>query len=289
MKFSTILALAAPVALVNAATMGHGSHHARHNEHHGLIKRTPGDVKLHQNRKRFSGTATYYAVGLGACGKHNRPSDYIVALNSAQYGGGYPGPNCFKHITITSGGKSANAIIMDECPTCGYGDLDLSQGLFEHFAPTSKGVFEMQWTFGGGGGGGGGGDDDHDDKPKPPPKKDDDKDKDHNKDDAKKDDNKKDDNKKNDDKKDDDKKDDDKKKDDAKKDDNKKDDDKKDDDKKPTSTSAEPSPTVKAEASKSVTPASVQSGKAGGNIDNMNQAFMRVGAMAVRGHQLSSQ
>ncbi len=23
---------------------------------------------------------------------------------------------------------------MDECPGCGYGDLDFSQGLFEHFA-----------------------------------------------------------------------------------------------------------------------------------------------------------
>lgn len=29
---------------------------------------------------------------------------YIVALNSAQYGSGYPGPQCFKTLTITANG-----------------------------------------------------------------------------------------------------------------------------------------------------------------------------------------
>src|SRR5947209_5246715 len=40
--------------------------------------------------------------------------DEIVALNVNQYGGGYPGPECFKSITITVGGKTAQATIMDE-------------------------------------------------------------------------------------------------------------------------------------------------------------------------------
>jgi hypothetical protein len=61
-------------------------------------------------------------------------SDYIVALNSAQYGGGYPGPNCGRSITISYGGKTAVATIMDQCPSCGFGDLDLSRSLFNHFS-----------------------------------------------------------------------------------------------------------------------------------------------------------
>ena len=52
--------------------------------------------------------------GLGACGKVNKPSDFIVALNQAQFGSGYPGPHCFETITITYGGKTAQATIMDE-------------------------------------------------------------------------------------------------------------------------------------------------------------------------------
>lgn len=125
-------------------------------------------------KRSYSGRATYYAVGLGSCGQNNVASDYIVALNSAQYGSGYPGPQCGKQIWISYGGQTTTATIMDECPGCGYGDLDLSQGLFEHFAvsfeevpthqdcgiwktdgsvrlatdqSTSVGVFQMTWDF----------------------------------------------------------------------------------------------------------------------------------------------
>ncbi|KAG9105404.1 hypothetical protein FRC07_009311 [Ceratobasidium sp. 392] len=81
------------------------------------------------------------------CGIYNNPSDKIVALNSAQFGGGYPGPNCFKGITICKGSNCHYAQITDECPTCDYGSLDLSQSLFEQFASTDDGIFQMTWTF----------------------------------------------------------------------------------------------------------------------------------------------
>lgn len=55
-------------------------------------------------KRGFGGRATFYATGLGACGDWNNDSDFIVALNSAQYGGGYPGPECGKQIQIS--GKS---------------------------------------------------------------------------------------------------------------------------------------------------------------------------------------
>jgi hypothetical protein len=91
----------------------------------------------HQNEKRYSGVRmTYYdtSVGLGACGNLNQNSAWTVALNSAQFGGGYPSPECGKTITISYGGKTAQAVIQDACPSCPYGGLDLSPSLFQHFA-----------------------------------------------------------------------------------------------------------------------------------------------------------
>ena len=55
----------------------------------------------------------------------------MVALNWQQYGNGYPGPQCFKTITIQANGQTVSGVeILDECPSCpGYGDLDMSPGV----------------------------------------------------------------------------------------------------------------------------------------------------------------
>ncbi|KAJ3504013.1 hypothetical protein NLJ89_g8161 [Agrocybe chaxingu] len=113
--------------------------------HRSVAKRAHGDVQLF---KRFDGTRwTFYDVGLGACGQTNVASDYIVALNAEQFGSGYPGPNCFKSITLSYNGKTATATIMDSCPGCPYGGLDLSRGLFQHFASEDVGVIYGSWSF----------------------------------------------------------------------------------------------------------------------------------------------
>ncbi|KAG6376186.1 RlpA-like double-psi beta-barrel-protein domain-containing protein-containing protein [Boletus reticuloceps] len=126
--------------------------------HQEVAHRARGDVDIHK-RQSFTGARfTYYAVGLGACGQYNQPNDYIVALNVPQYGNGYPGPQCFKSITIQYGGKTAVATIMDECEACPYGGLDFSQGLFSYFSDLSAGVLSGTWWFNDGSGGGGGGD-----------------------------------------------------------------------------------------------------------------------------------
>ncbi|WRT65825.1 uncharacterized protein IL334_002775 [Kwoniella shivajii] len=96
----------------------------------------------------FTGVGTYYFTGLGACGQYSSDSDFMVALNSAQYGSGYPGPQCFKGITVQANGKTVSGItILDECPTCAYGSLDLSPGLFTQFAGTDAGTVQITWWF----------------------------------------------------------------------------------------------------------------------------------------------
>ena len=77
-------------------------------------------------------------------------SEFTVAVNSGQLnaaGGGYPNPLCGQTITISYGGKTTQATIQDECPTCPWGGLDLSMGLFSFFADQGTGVSEYKSDF----------------------------------------------------------------------------------------------------------------------------------------------
>ncbi|KAK2460568.1 hypothetical protein APHAL10511_007038 [Amanita phalloides] len=162
-----LLSLALAALSLGFAVDAHmaGHHHPR--RHHELARRASSDIQLHLNARW-----TFYDVGLGACGKWSHPGDYMVALNAVQFGFGFPGPKCFKSITMRYGGQSVNAIVMDRCIGCPFGGLDLSPGLFEAFASKSEGVIYGTWFFndgwgGGGGDGGGGGGGDDDDAPRP--------------------------------------------------------------------------------------------------------------------------
>ncbi|VDC07836.1 unnamed protein product [Peniophora sp. CBMAI 1063] len=117
---------------------------------------TPRDVHQHQARNvterdiisdlghYTSARWTYYTPGLGACGAYSKESDYIVALNSAQWDGG---KHCWQHIKMQYGGKTADATVVDQCPGCPHGGLDLSPGLFKYFGSESLGVLSGSWSF----------------------------------------------------------------------------------------------------------------------------------------------
>ncbi|GAA5842099.1 hypothetical protein JCM3766R1_000006 [Sporobolomyces carnicolor] len=103
-------------------------------------------------RGGYNGRATFFDPGLGACGTYSGASDYMVAMNQAQYGDlGAVSPWCFQTITISYGGKTAQAQVLDACPGCPYGGLDMSPSLFQHFADESVGVIYVSWYGGGGG------------------------------------------------------------------------------------------------------------------------------------------
>ncbi|SCV68963.1 BQ2448_1983 [Microbotryum intermedium] len=121
---------------------------------------TSTDTELHSHAKRasFSGRASFFAPGLGACGTISKASDYMVALNQAQYGDlGAVSSWCFQTITITYGASYASSrvrsLITDFVRKlrsgCPYGALDLSPSLFSYFANPSVGVFYMSWSSGG--------------------------------------------------------------------------------------------------------------------------------------------
>ncbi|KAF9552446.1 hypothetical protein CPC08DRAFT_698582 [Agrocybe pediades] len=80
----------------------------------------------------------------GACGRFFSNSNFVVALNFAQF---QVDSHCFQQINITAAGKSTIAEIVDECPTCPEFGLDLTLGLFEFFAPLSDGLLFGSWDF----------------------------------------------------------------------------------------------------------------------------------------------
>ncbi|KAJ6604683.1 RlpA-like double-psi beta-barrel-protein domain-containing protein-containing protein [Mycena vulgaris] len=97
------------------------------------LHRQPKRGDANTGDKRFS----FYDVGLGACGGTNSASEYVVALTTEMWNNG---DNCYKEISLTYKGKTANAQIVDECMSCPYGGLDLSTSLFNFFEDPGVGI-----------------------------------------------------------------------------------------------------------------------------------------------------
>jgi len=115
---------------------------------HALARWSSRHNALQPFQKRASGQFTYFAVGMGACGKQNTDDDFIVALNTPSWAGG---SHCFDTITITINGKTGTAQIVDRCESCGPEDLDFSLGLFHYFGGTEgQGVMQGTWSYGSG-------------------------------------------------------------------------------------------------------------------------------------------
>lgn len=101
--------------------------------------------------RTISGEGTYYGTTEGGhCAlRQPRPPMYAsmqaVALNSAQYGNSLPCGACLEY-TGNGDGSGANPIVgthmayvMDECPSCADGDIDLSM--------SGDGRWKVSWRF----------------------------------------------------------------------------------------------------------------------------------------------
>lgn len=103
----------------------------------------------------FTGKATFYNTGLGACGVTNSDNHPIVAVSKdifEQYNpsSGNPSHNslCGRKVEITWQGKKEMAFAMDECPSCDKSSLDLSPSVFARLDSKDKGVLDgISWRF----------------------------------------------------------------------------------------------------------------------------------------------
>lgn len=101
-----------------------------------------------EKKTTHTGRGTWFHVGEGNCGKWNVDSDHIVAVPKSLYDQN-KGSNCGQYVRITNRdtGKTVYGLTRDSCPSCGWGDLDMSPSLFEELAPLSKGVVNISWNF----------------------------------------------------------------------------------------------------------------------------------------------
>lgn len=112
---------------------------------HGLVRRSPHHGALQPFQKRASGQFTYFAVGMGACGKQNTDDDFVsvplsfaawplilfvtdcrtkhssksvIAVSDPPFADACEqswagGSHCFETVTITINGKTARAQVVD--------------------------------------------------------------------------------------------------------------------------------------------------------------------------------
>ncbi|CAO3653857.1 unnamed protein product [Mucor fragilis] len=101
---------------------------------------------------KYSGEGTYYDVGLGSCGQTNSNSEMVAALNAPQMkNGANPNNNsqCGKSIRVTNpaNGKSVTVKLVDTCPPCASGDVDLSPKAFAAIADMDLGRIPIKWDW----------------------------------------------------------------------------------------------------------------------------------------------
>lgn len=90
--------LPALLSLLSLSSPALGSHHSKlHHRRHVASSNNSSATLVERGSGSFSGQATFFAVGLGACGGTNKDSDFIVALNQPQYEeGGW----CYEMINV---------------------------------------------------------------------------------------------------------------------------------------------------------------------------------------------
>jgi expansin len=92
------------------------------------------------------GDATYYtfADGSGNCMFDPTPNDLMVgAMNQEDYAGSSVCGECAK--VTGPGGDEITIRIVDRCPECAKGDIDLSPQAFEKLAELRLGRIKIQW------------------------------------------------------------------------------------------------------------------------------------------------
>jgi expansin (peptidoglycan-binding protein) len=90
------------------------------------------------------GDATYYAAdGTGNCSFEASPDDLMVAaMNGADYANA---AWCGACLAVTGPNGTIAVRVVDQCPGCKRGDLDLSEHAFAMLAPPSVGRIPITW------------------------------------------------------------------------------------------------------------------------------------------------
>ena len=92
-----------------------------------------------------TGDGTYYAAdGTGNCGFDASPQDLLVAaMNAPDYQNAAWCGACLEVTGPT--GATVTVRVVDQCPECKHGDLDLSPQAFQQLSPLAAGRIRIGW------------------------------------------------------------------------------------------------------------------------------------------------
>jgi expansin len=90
-------------------------------------------------------TATHYVLtGLPNC-SYSPPADGLyVALPAAEYAGA---ADCGGYLQVSGPDGSVRVKVIDQCPECAAGHIDLSEAAFARLAPLSAGLVNVSYTL----------------------------------------------------------------------------------------------------------------------------------------------
>jgi expansin len=94
-----------------------------------------------------SGIATHYVLeGLPNCSFPNPPANGLfVALSPSEYDSAAA---CGGYLTVTGpNGSSVTVQVIDQCPECATGHIDLSEPAFAELAPLSAGLINVHYQY----------------------------------------------------------------------------------------------------------------------------------------------
>ena len=92
-----------------------------------------------------TGEGTYYAAdGTGSCSFEASSDHMVAALNAADYD---HAAWCGACLAVTGPMGTIMVRVVDQCPGCAHGDLDLSKEAFAAIAPLSAGRVPITWEL----------------------------------------------------------------------------------------------------------------------------------------------
>ncbi len=91
-----------------------------------------------------TGTATHYVLsGTGNCSYPSPPANGLfVALSPSEYDGA---ATCGEYVEVSGPDGSVTAEVIDQCPPCAAGHVDLSETAFARIAPLSAGLVPVSY------------------------------------------------------------------------------------------------------------------------------------------------
>jgi expansin (peptidoglycan-binding protein) len=108
---------------------------------------TAGPMVACDQESTHDGQATYYdfADGSGACGFPATPNDLMVgAMNAPDYGHSDPCGACAR---VAGPEGEVTIRVVDLCPECPQGNIDLSPDAFAKIAPLERGRVPISWQY----------------------------------------------------------------------------------------------------------------------------------------------